>query len=214
MDESWAYLGLSTKGEDVTIGAARPRWDLAVKGRKPRGEWCPTVEWLERLPRADLGGWLLRKVADSREPVWTSPRLTLLVDIGRYGEGDLVRSALERAFDRWVGLRQRLRPHLIEVTDRDVLRSQRPDGILTLPRREVLASLSSSVEAEHFDIQKGPLVKEFLDQFEAIRRRPEPEAGTAGEDLVRAVALTVWALHREGAGRLRGFTETAPLCVH
>lgn len=204
MDESWAYLGLSAEGEDVAVVAARPRWNLAVGGRKPRGEWCPALELIERVPRTEIGPWLHRRVADPRGPVWESRRLTALVDVGRYGAGDLLRSTLDRAFDRWIVLRRNLRLALADVTDRDVLRSQRPDGVLSLPRREVLTGLLAAVEADLLEVGRGRLTGEFLTQLEEVKRRPEPGQGPAREDLARAAGLTVWAVNAEGGGRLRG----------
>jgi len=217
VDETWAYVGLSTAGDEIAMAAARPTWTLTVTGRKPRGEWSAVLHWLERQERANLGDWLARQVSssDGQSPIWGSRRLRMLVDVSEYGAGELLRHTLARAMDRYRFLGTRLRMTLVDVTERDVLPSGRADGALTLSRRLLVAPLLAALEDGRIKATRSALYAEFREQMDALRRRAAlPGVEEAREDLVRAVALPTWALHQEGAGQLRGFTESAPLCVH
>lgn len=205
MDESWTYIGMSTLGDEVAIATTRPRWNLSVRGRKPRGEWHMTLLGLRRETRSDLSEWLLRQVAENRGPIGESRRLTVLVDVSEYGAGDLLRRALARALDRYPVLRRRVRPVLLAVTERDVTPSGREDGAVLLSRRDLVAPLLEALEAGRLSAERNELAREFREQMDALRRRSSFQgAEEAPEDLVRAVALTAWAIDIEGGGRLRG----------
>jgi len=205
VDESWTYLGLSTLGDEVAVATTRPRWNLTVQGRKPRGEWHMTLLGMRREPRSDLPEWLLRQVAENRGPIGESPRLTALVDVSEYGAGDLLRRSLARALDRYPVLRRRVRPVLLAVTERDVVRSGREDGAVLLSRRDLVAPLLEALEAGRLTAGRNGLTREFREQMDALRRRSAFQgAEEAPEDLVRAAALTAWAIDCEGGGRLRG----------
>lgn len=202
MNEQWTYVGASTAGQSVALAITRPKWSLWSKGRRPRGDWQPNLVSLVRRDRDDAVRWLADAAGDVRTPIGESPRPVLLVDHSEVGGGDLLLRALERQLDRGRSLR-RLRVIPLDVTARDVERSP---GVVA--RRVVLVPFLDALERDALTPPRGPLGEEFVTQYDALARKPD--ALGVREDLVRAVALCVWAIDVEsrvgagasGAGRL------------
>lgn len=190
MNEQWTYVGLSTAGQSVAVAIARPRWRLFRSGRQPRGAWEPNLLSLDRRNRDDAVRWLAAAAGDVRTPIGESPRPVLLVDRAEVGGGDLLLRALEREIYRGATLK-RLRTIPLDVTSRDVERSP---GVVA--RRVVLAPLLDAFECDALSLPRSTAGKDFVDQYDALARKPD--ALGAREDLVRAVALVVWAIDVEG----------------
>lgn len=190
MNEQWTYVGASTDGQSVALAVARPRWSLWSQGRRPRGTWETNLVSLVRHDRDDAVRWLARAAGDVRTPLGESPRPVLLVDRSEVGGGDLLLRALERELDRGRSLR-RVRLIPLDVTARDVERSP---GVVA--RRTVLTPFLDALERDVLTPPRGPVAIEFANQAEALTRKPD--ALGVREDLVRAVALCVWAIDVEG----------------
>lgn len=206
MNEQWTYVGVATSGQSVALAVARPRWSLYRGGRRPRGAWEPKLLSLERKDRDDAVLWLARAVGDVRMPLGEEgARPVLLVDRSEVGGGDLLLRALERELDRGVALR-RVRTIVLDVTARDVERSP---GVVA--RRAVLAPLLDAIERDLVTPPRGQLGIEFANQADALARKPD--ALGPREDLVRAVALCVWAIDVEGHAAAVG-GETGALNVY
>jgi len=206
LNEQWTYVGVATSGQSVALAVARPRWSLYRGGRRPRGEWEPHLLSLERQNRDDAVRWLARAAGDVRVPLGEEgARPVLLVDRSEIGGGDLLVRALDRELDRGVALR-RVRTIVLDVTTRDVERSP---GVVA--RRTVLAPLLDAIERDCLTPPRSPHANEFADQADALARRPD--ALGAREDLVRAVALCVWAIDVEGHAAAVG-GETGALNVY
>lgn len=206
MNEQWTYVGVATSGQSVALAVARPRWSLYRGGRRPRGAWEPKLLSLERKDRDDAVLWLARAVGDVRMPLGEEgARPVLLVDRSEVGGGDLLLRALERELDRGVALR-RVRTIVLDVTTRDVERSP---GVVA--RRAVLAPLLDAIERDLVTPPRGQLGIEFANQADALARKPD--ALGPREDLVRAVALCVWAIDVEGHAAAVG-GETGALNVY
>lgn len=190
MNEQWTYVGVATAGQSVALAVARPRWSLYREGRRPRGTWEPNLLSLERRDREDAVRWLVRSAGDVRTLVGQSPRPVVLLDRSEAGGGDLLLLAVSREIDRGAVLR-RVRTIPLDVTSRDVDRSP---GVVA--RRTVLAALLDVIERDVLAPPGDQLGKEFVDQAEALARKPD--ALGVREDLVRAVALCAWAIGVEG----------------
>lgn len=190
MNEQWTYVGAATAGQTVALAVARPRWSLWREGRRPRGAWEPNLVSLVRRDRDDAVRWLAQAAGDVRTPLGESPRPVLLVDRSEVGGGDLLLRELERALERSRALR-RVRMIRLDVTVRDVERSAD-----VVARRTVLVPLLDALERDVLILPKGPIGDEFVDQYDALARKPD--ALGPREDLVRAVALCVWAIDGEG----------------
>ena len=207
MNEKWTYVGAATTGQTVALAVARPRWSLYRDGRRPRGAWEPELLSLERRDREDAVRWLARAAGDVREPLGENGvRPVLLVDRSEIGGGDLLVRALDRELDRGVAALRRLRIIKLDVTTRDVERSHD-----VVARRTVLAPLLDAIERRLLIPPRGSTGREFGDQAENVARKPD--ALGPREDLVRAVALCVWAIDVEGHAAAVG-GETGALNVY
>ncbi len=212
MNNDWTYVGASTSDGLATLTVVRPRWRLTVGGRRPRGEWEAALLDLRRDDQESILTWLHRNLTEGRAPVGDSARVRLLLDVSEPGTGDLLSRAVVRRIDRYPVFR-RLTVNTFELLDRHVDRGTRADGTQTIARREVLAPLLEAVAERKLTIPRGGMGREFVDQATALRgktARDEPGA----EDLIRAAALCMWAIEREGGGRLRGFAGPSPINIH
>lgn len=212
MNDGWTYVGMTTCDGLATLATVRPRWRLTVGGRKPRGEWEAALLDLRRDDQESTLTWLHRNLTEGRAPVGDSPRVRLLLDASEPGSGDLLSRAVARRIDLYPVFR-RLLVNTFELVDRHVDRGTRDDGTQTVSRRDVLAPLLEAVAERKLSVPRNSMGREFADQATALRQktaRDEP----GNEDLVRAVALCVWAIEREGGGRLRGFAGPSPINVH
>lgn len=205
MNGQWTYVGAATRGPDVAFAVARPRWTLYAAGRKPRGEWQTEILSLQRQPRGDFVDWLSRSAGDPRTPFGAGLRGTVVLDVSEVGGGDLLYRACERAIEMTPILR-RVRWHALDVTPRDVERSAR-----VIARRDVLSPFLDALERDVLTLLKGPLSDDLIDQYDALTRKPD--AVGSREDLVRAVALCVWAIDLEGRAANTG-GETGALHVY
>ena len=198
MNEKWAYVAATTVGPSVALAVARPRWAAPQKGQ-PHGEWQPELLSLDRKDREAAVAWLSSTAGYPSTVIGGSLRGAVLLDISEAGGGDLLLRAIQREAGRAVGL-QRLRIYPLDVTQRDVERGPR-----VVSRRAVLAPLLDAIERDTLPTIPGPHAKEFVDQYDALSRKPDAIGGN--EDLVRAVALVVWAIDLEGrldaAGRAK-----------
>jgi hypothetical protein len=160
---------------------------------------------LRRGARESFVGWLGAEARSSQGAIGASPRSTVLLDVAEVGGGDLLWRSVVRALDRVPALR-RARYLPLEVTPRDLEPSGR-----TVARRDVLAPFLDAVERDVLPMPKGPHAKEMIDQYEALTRKPDALGGR--EDLVRAVALCVWAIDLEGR-EVGGGEKLGGLYVH
>lgn len=190
MNELWTYVGAATLGQSVAVAVARPRWTLWSKGRRPRGTWETNLVSLAKCEREAAVRWLAQAAGDVRTPLGDSPRPVLLVDHSEVGGGDILLRAIERELMRGSAFR-RIRIIPLDVTARDVERSA---GVVS--RRTVLAPFLDALERDTLTPPKGTVGKAFVDQYDALARKPD--ALGVREDLVRAVALCVWAIDVEG----------------
>lgn len=190
MNEQWTYVGAATHGQSLAVAIARPLWTLWSKGRRPRGTWETNLVSLVRHERKAGVRWLAQAAGDVRTPLGDSPRPVLLVDRSEVGGGDLLLLAIERELERGKAFR-RVRIIPLDVTTRDVERSA---GVVS--RRTVLAPFLDALERDALTPPNGTVGQEFVDQYDALARKPD--ALGVREDLIRAVALCVWAIDVEG----------------
>lgn len=190
MNAEWVYVGASTLGPEVAWAVARPRWSLYRGGRKPRGEWRASLVSIRRAARESFVEWLGAEARASQGAIGASPRSTVILDVAEVGGGDLLRRSVDRALER-APILKRARFLALEVTPRDIEPSGR-----TVARRDVLAPFLDAIERDALPLPKGPYTKELIDQYDALTRKPDALGGR--EDLVRAVALCVWAIDLEG----------------
>ncbi len=94
MNDDWTYVGASTSDGLATLTVVRPRWRLAVGGRRPRGEWEAALLDLRRDDQESILTWLHRNLTEGRAPVGDSARVRLLLDVSEPGTGDLLSRAV------------------------------------------------------------------------------------------------------------------------
>ena len=190
MNAKWTYVGAATLGPEVAYAVARPKWTLCSGGRKPRGEWRTDILSLKRVPRGAFVDWLAMAAGDGRTALGEGLRGTVMLDVSEAGQGGLLRLAVERAIERTPPL-SKIRFLALDVTARDVERSSR-----VVARNDVLVPFLDAIERGAIQLPHGPASIELVDQYDALTRKPDAAGGR--EDLVRADALCVWAIHLEG----------------
>ena len=166
----------------VDLGQAQDPTALAViEADAPRLD----LRHLERLPLGTPYPSVIEHVSELMQAL--PPRSTLVVDAG--GPGRPVVDAM-RAAD--------LQPVAVSITSGK--RSRRANGMVYVPKRELVRGLVTAFENGRFKIAKGLLLADaFMDELRAFQVRltakgHDTYAARSGEhdDLVIAAALAAW----------------------
>jgi hypothetical protein len=194
MDDRSAFLGVTPNDSGCTVALAFPRFT-------PGGYRVRLTELRRFDARDDFAGlhsWIDTELRDIRTPLGASPEPALVADISGGVRGQILLETLRRLQRERLPRELRISGIVLTATGETVT-SPAGAGFAKLPRPLAAAALVQVASGGRLDLeQKGKLTREFLTQLEASRQKRARD-DEEPYDLVDAVSLAAYALHRKAA---------------
>lgn len=194
MDNRHAFLGVSPTDDGCSVAVLFPRFTTASY----RVRLTELRRFDARDDFADFHAWLRAQLRDLRTPLGAAPEVNLTADVSGGVRGQLLVETLNRLRRERFPREPRIGAVLLTVAGEVITRPEGA-GFTKLPRALAAAALVQVASGGRLDLeQKGKLTREFLAQLEASRQKRARDEEDP-YDLVDAVSLATYALHRRAA---------------